>query len=662
MKSIKTKLIIYFSILILLSSIVIGCISMIYSSTTLTKEAEKSLMSLSVEGSRVTESRIETQIRTLEIIAGEADIQSMDWEVQRTALQKQVKMTNFLDIGVVYLDGTTYYSDGATSQLGDREYVKKALNGETNVSDLVISRVTNELVLIYATPIKREGKVVGALIGRREGESLSNITDDTGFGNDGYAYMINSKGTVVAHPDRDKVINQYNPIEEVKNDETQKSVAGLFEKILNEQSGVSSYSFEGRDMYAGYAPVNGTDWILVITANENEVLSAIPALQRAIIILTSAILVISIVITYIIGNSITKPIILAVKHSEKIASLDITQDVPEAYLKKKDEIGSLSKAIQSLTDSLKGIIGEISYSSEQVYAASEELTAASQQSAIAAEEVSKTSEEIARGATDQARNTEAGSSKAILLGDSIEKDFNYVKELNIASNKVAEAVHEGLAEIENLHEITEESNSAASEIFEVILKTNESSNKIGQASDVIASIAEQTNLLALNAAIEAARAGDAGRGFAVVAEEIRKLAEQSSSSTKAIDEVVKELQSNASNAVKTIERVSAISGEQTNSVIKNRDKYMLISDAMKDSIEAVQKLNFSSKEMEKMKNEILDVLQNLSAIAQENSASTEQVTASIQEQTASIQEIASASESLASLGEGLNSIIKKFKI
>lgn len=662
MKSIKTKLVIYFSILILLSSITLGIVFLGAAGSTLTKEAEKSLTSLAVEGARVTESRIETQKRTLEMIALRADIQDMDWKIQQPILQRQAERTNFLDLAVVHLDGSAYYSNGAIAQLGDRDYIKKALNGETNVSDLLVSRVNGSIVLMYATPIEKDGKIVGALIGRRDGNSLSEVTDDTGYGENGYAYMINSKGTVVAHIDRDKVLNHYNPIEEAKHDESQKSVATLIEKILGEKKGVSDYSFEGKDLYAGYAPVEDTDFTLVITADEKEVLSALPVMQKTILIITAIILLVSVAVVYIVGNSITKPIIRTIEHSGKISNLDITEDVPTDLMQKKDEIGALSMALQTMTNSFREIVKDISNSSEQVAAASEELTASSQQSAIAAEEVSKTVEEIASGALEQAKNTEEGSLKGILLGNNIDKDMEYITNLNNASDKVVKVVDEGLKEVENLSKITEESNNAIKGIYEIILKTNDSSNKIGQASEVIASIAEQTNLLALNAAIEAARAGEAGRGFAVVAEEIRKLAEQSSISTKSIDEIVNELQNNSESAVKTMERVSTISKEQTNSVVNSKDKYIQIAESMKEAEKAVENLNVSSDEMGKTKDEILEALKKLSTIAEENAAATEEATASMEEQAASIEEIASSSESLSNLAQNLQSIIMKFKI
>jgi chromosome segregation ATPase len=254
------------------------------------------------------------------------------------------------------------------------------------------------------------------------------------------------------------------------------------------------------------------------------------------------------------------------------------------------------------------------------------------------------------------------SEKANRLGEVIEKDQTFLEEMNVASTGVRNVVDTGMKDIEYLLIKTEENNQAGREIHAVIIKTDESSQKIGQASGVIASIAEQTNLLALNAAIEAARAGEAGRGFSVVAEEIRRLAEQSAASTKEIDNTVNELLTNSKEAVRTISNMISVINEQAESVKRNKENYIAIKEAIQNTLNTVEHLNGSGKEMQKMKNEIMDTLQNLSAIAEENSASTQEVTASMEEQTASVEEVANSSEELAKLAENLQTIISKFKI
>lgn len=662
MKSLKTRLIFYFTIMILLSSLAVGLISIYYSSTSLTKEAEKSLFVMAKEGAALAESRIETEFKVLETIAGLEDVKSMDWLVQNDVLNNLIDETNFLALGVVGPDGLARYTDGIVENLADRDHIKIAFNGVESISDIIPDFVNGGTLMRYAVPIDMDGKIVGVLVGRRDGGNLSLITEDIGYGEQGYSYIINSKGTVMAHPNKELVLNLFNPIYESENDKNLESMANAFNKILEEREGLTTYTYNGNDLYAAYMPIKGTDWILIITANVDEVLSSVPKMRNNMLIASAIIILINIVIAYFIGNSISKPIIQLKGYAEKVSNLDLTENLHENLLAKEDEVGLLSRVVQHLVDNLREIIKEIDYSSNEVLSTSEELTATTQQSAIAVEDVAKAVEGIAKGASEQAESTEKGALKINELGNAIENNLDLAKNLTYTSNRISEVVDNGLVEMENLFKITEESNKASVEIYDIIQKTNESASAIGEATNVIASIAEQTNLLALNASIEAARAGEAGRGFAVVADSIRKLAEESSKSANSIDEIVKKLQLNAENAVVTIENLASISKKQTKGVINSREKYLAIRDAVNEAIKAVDELNVSSSRMEELKNEILDMIQSLSALAEENSASTEEVTASMEEQNASIQEIASASEGLAKLAENLKSVIDRFKI
>ncbi len=677
-KSIKFRLLISFSALIITVTVITAYLSLATGQKLMSESAQDTVQLLADDGAKLVESRIQTLITELSTLSRLEAVASMQLDVQLPALESQLESSEYVALAIVQPDGTANYTDGTESNLADRDYIQKALEGQSNISDVIISKVTGEPVIMVAVPILSGDKVVGVLIGRKDGNALSVITGDTGYGKKGYGYMINSTGQIIAHPTKELVLKQLNPIKIVNGDaaavegmsaeelakarKDYSSLATAEQYMLEKGNGFQAYQYEGRAMYAGFSKVEETDWTFVVTADRAEVLSAIDTLKIKIGVLAVICLLVGLGIVFFIGTALAGPITGLAKVSHQISNLDITQDVPQRYIRYGDEIGTLAKAMQSITVNLRKIIGEITDSAVQVSATAQQLTATTEQSAVASEEVSRTVEDIAKGATDQASNTENGSAQAIKLGDTIDKNREYLYHMNTASEKITGVVNDGLEEIGRLSEISKESSQATEEIYDIILKTNESTAQIGEASNVIASIAGQTNLLALNASIEAARAGEAGKGFAVVASEIKKLAGQSASSTSYIDQVVKELQEVVARAVSSIERVKEIAGEQSGSVENTKLKYESIMTAVGDSVNAVNLLNVSEDDMLKAKSDIMDMLQTLSAIAQENAASTEEASSAILEQSASMEEIAKSSERLAQLAGGLQEIILRFKI
>ncbi len=401
----------------------------------------------------------------------------------------------------------------------------------------------------------------------------------------------------------------------------------------------------------------------VLVDEEYDALSA-QGIRLSIIISLTISLVLTVLMIMVI-ISIVKPIAGVTEIISKQSRLDFSFDQNSAsakYINKADEIGAMTRALKVMEDNVREFIIKTSQASEQVAAASEELTATSQQSATASEEVAKTIEEIARGASEQAKDTEQSASNVQDLGNMLEKDAEYLAELNQAATDIDYKKNEGFSILKDLIRKTQQNNEAAKTIHEIIISNNESAIKIETASAMIQNIATQTNLLALNAAIEAARAGEAGKGFSVVADEIRKLAEQSNSFTNEIKVVIDELKTKSQNAVNKVQDVISIVDTQANSVKLTEDKFAQIALSIDQVKSIIQKLNASSESMEANKSTILNLMENLSAIAEENAAGTQEASASIEEQTAAIEEIANSSESMAQIAEELRRLIQKFTV
>jgi len=220
---------------------------------------------------------------------------------------------------------------------------------------------------------------------------------------------------------------------------------------------------------------------------------------------------------------------------------------------------------------------------------------------------------------------------------------------------------DGIIAVQDLSKRNAESGAASRRIYDMVVESDKSADRIRVASEMIRSIADMTNLLALNASIEASRAGDAGRGFSVVAEEIRKLAEQSNRYTNEISEIIEELINNTGDCVKVFDEVGKIMESQTNSVENTINKFYGIRDAIDKIRVIIENLNTAGSNMNIKKEDMIEMIENLSAISEEYAAATEEALAAVEMQTYSITEIADGSESLANLASDLQIEISKFK-
>lgn len=643
----------------------ISIIAIIYSSNMLLKADEENIESLAVSGAKQVEAVTAMRLGVLYETASSDYVSSMNWMLQQRTLLDDVERLGYLDMAVVSRDGMAQYIlTGETADLSDRDYVQKALAGESNVSDVITSKVTNEIVMMYAVPIYKDGLIMGALVGRKDGTALNEITDSLGVGERGYAFIIGADSTFYAHPNRDLVLEQVNAFEQIDSNGALKEFAIELQKLGVGNQGIVKYNYEGEKRMTAMVPIPGTTWTLGIGNYESDVLENVSSLRNFFIIVALIVTVLGVIAGSFIGVTLAKPIRGLQSSLEAISRYDLTENLNETHskiLERNDEIGTIAKSISSMKDNIVKLIQVVALNAEHIASSSEELTSTTEQTSYSANEVARTIEEIAKGASDQAKQTENGAMAAATLGELIADNQKNLTELNASVNHVNGLSDNGLVAVRELSEKNTETDNASKKIYNMVVETDKSADRIKVASEMIKNIADQTNLLALNASIEAARAGEAGRGFAVVAEEIRKLAEQSNRFTNEISDIIVELTNNTETSVRVFETVNTIMESQTVSVENTIDKFNGIREAIEKIRVIIESLNASGSDMDDRKEEMIEIMENLSAISEENAAGTEEASASVEMQTNSMSEIANASESLAKLAEELQIEISKFK-
>ena len=329
----------------------------------------------------------------------------------------------------------------------------------------------------------------------------------------------------------------------------------------------------------------------------------------------------------------------------------------------KDEIGQIASSYNKMISNLQNLIREITNTTDNIAKSSLELNSTMEVISHRMINANESTKQISKGAEDLSSTTEEVSASAEEISSTTSELANKANGAKLSSEEIKdratdikEKAYKAIETGNNIYAKNEANIVKAIEEGRIVEEVKTMANSIGD-------IAAQTNLLALNAAIEAARAGEQGRGFAVVAEEVKKLAEQSSTAVNKIQGIVNQVQQafdNLSNSGKDI------LDYMLNNVKPNYELLIETGVQYEKDAEFVNEIAIgiasASKMMLESIEQVNEAIQNVSATAEESAAGSEEILSSVDETTNLIQRLAISAQDQSQMAEKLKGMIRKFSI
>ncbi|ACL76579.1 methyl-accepting chemotaxis protein [Ruminiclostridium cellulolyticum] len=509
-------------------------------------DTEKSVVSLLASHTSIIELLEQSQ-------SGEQTEQDDHLKGDCMALLKNAEK-NKSNIEHVYIVNTEHViiSDTRHTTLGknlsDRPYSIQTLSeGKPVISDVITSEETGKNVSEFTYPVRNaDGNLLGYVATTVYMDSFSSVIEDKKIlgTKSSYVFLADKSANIVYHPDKNKIGK---PVEtpQIKN---------IINRPGDKKADVINYDYKGDKKIAAYETISNTGWLLVLTGTIDEVIAPVTTMANFVLRLSIIMILFVSAVGYLISISISKPIEKITHIIHKTSKLDFKYDNSfERYLKSKDEIGTISRAISEMREIMHKMADKLIVVSERINNNAQQVSNLADDVKMDSQENSATTQELSAGVEESAASTEEISASITEVENNVNAIAQRTREGAYISNQITERAlklkEDALKSSDNAKSIYED----VKQKIEKSIEQSKSIQQINLLADTILQITDQTNLLALNAAIEAARAGESGKGFAVVADEIRKLAEQSSQTVGSIQRMVEEV----NQAVKNMNENSA---------------------------------------------------------------------------------------------------------